>query len=367
MKTRLASRIMALVFAMILLSALLTGCVTNSTPPPTQPTTAPEPTTSPSLTTTSAAPLTNLPVHTRLKLSQAPRLGETAELEYSASLNVQDLLGIGKSEASLVNSRAWLEFVHTRIQGSYAEAKYGVKVPAEKVVLSGNSTWSGSGLENRDIKLDATIQFPEEGYWIIYGRFTGENWTAPYESRMAVVVTRDAAGVVGTPEFNSGPLARFGDFSYGEPAKPSPSELHPVTIELDISKPPRAGEEATITYRIDSLNDISDFSTELRFFRRSGERVSADKLLVKGEAITELDLKAGVPAEISATVVFPDADDWRIAVYGVSPENIREKTAGAGDGIELTVASDIGSFGWKYQKIMPSPPPSGISTVTALP
>ena len=202
------------------------------------------------------------------------------------------------------------------------EAKYGVKVPAEKVVLSGNSTWSGSGLENRDIKLDATIQFPEEGYWIIYGRFTGENWTAPYESRMAVVVTRDAAGVVGTPEFNSGPLARFGDFSYGEPAKPSPSELHPVTIELDISKPPRAGEEATITYRIDSLNDISDFSTELRFFRRSGERVSADKLLVKGEAITELDLKAGVPAEISATVVFPDADDWRIAgIWGFPGEH----------------------------------------------
>jgi hypothetical protein len=93
--------------------------------------------------------------------------------------------------------------------------------------------------------------------------------------------------------------------------------------------------------------------------------VPADKLLVKGDAISTLNLKAGVPVLISATVVFPDADDWSIEAYGVSPENISNKTAGAGDVIELTITSDRGSFGWKFKYLNSlTPPPSGISTVT---
>jgi hypothetical protein len=216
---------------LILSSALLAGCTS-----PTSSTEAPETTTPESPTT---FPITKLPYKADLSLSQAPKTGETAEMNYHISFHVDDFLSIGKTKDSLKRASAWIQFIWTKTQGSYAEAKYGVKVPTEQVVLNGNPSWSGNAIENNDIKLSTTIRFPEEGYWIIYGRFTGEGWAAPCESRMAVVVTRDAAGIVGTPEFKSGPLARFGDYSYGELTKPSPSELHPVTIELDISKPPR--------------------------------------------------------------------------------------------------------------------------------
>jgi hypothetical protein len=357
-KGKISLTVLGLAFT--LSSTLLTGCTTSNFTSSTKLTE----------TTTSTSPITtkttNLPYKAGLDISQSPKLDETAELNYNISFLVDDLLAIGKTKDSLKYAKAWLQFVWAETQGSYAEAKYGVEVPASKVILNGNPSWSGNAIEDNDIKLSTTIQFPEEGYWIIYGRFTGEGWAAPYESRMTLVVTKDAAGIVGTPGFNSGPLARFGDFSYGELARPSPSNDHPVTIELNISKPPRVGEEATITYYINSLNDVADFSTELSFNRRNGEKGPADKLIVKGTATSKLDLKAGVPALISATVIFPDADDWRIEVYGVSPKNISNKTAGVADEIELTITPDLGSYGWKAMYMVPSTQPtSGINTVTS--
>ena len=306
---------------------------------------------------------TELPISTRLSISHPPKLGETAELTYS--VNVRDIAGLGQPKESLADSRAWVEFIWVNTQGSYLEAKYGLEVPANEVLVSGNVAWSGNALETPDVELTSTVQLPREGIWIIYGYFSGEGWKAPYKSRMAVAASLMAAAVVGTPEFSSGPLAYLGNFPYGEVAKPTPDDLNPVVMELDISRPPRVGEEVTITCRISSLYDVPDFTTELRFFRRTGERIPADSVLVKGFTKWDFDLKAGNPIEVSATVKFSEAGDWRIGAYGNSLQNIQNQYFGFADNLQMNVGSDKGSFGWQEQPVgNPTSPCSGTSTVT---
>jgi hypothetical protein len=285
----------------------------------------------------------------QISLSKAPKLGESAELTFHVAPRATQ--GSIEAERNLENSRAWVEFVWANTQGSYSEAKYGVQVPTNEVLVKGNLTWSGNARETKDIDLVSTVQLPREGFWKIYGYFSSANSTMPLRTQRAVIVTKDAAGILGTPEFSSGPLAYLGNFSYGTVSKPTLDERHPVTVELDISKAPRAGEEATITCRVASLGDVPNFSVELRFFRRSGQRVPADNLLVSGNGTWSFDLKAGTPVNLSTKVKFPDPDDWRIEVVGNSLENINAHMAGFADYIPLSVRTDKSSFGWEERPI----------------
>jgi hypothetical protein len=314
----------------------------------------------------SAVPATKAPLGGGgISLSKAPKLGETADLTYN--IKILDVIGFGQPKESLTNSRAWVEFVWANTQGSYSEAKYGVQVPPKEVLVSGNLTWTGNALDIRDINVASTIQLPREGYWIVYGYFSGEDWTRPYKSRMAVVVTSGAAAVVGTPEFE--PLAYLGNFAYGEVGRPTLDERHPVTVELDISKAPRVGEEATLTFRFASDRDLPQFRTVIRFFRMPDDissQVGGWDLLTTGEAQQEFPLKSNEPLQLSYKVRFPIVGDWQINGEGNPQQIIGTSGAGFADNINITVEHHKGWFGWK---VKPSPPvtfPPGM-TETGIP
>jgi hypothetical protein len=71
-------------------------------------------------------------------------------------------------------SIAWIEFYWNNTRGSYSEAKYAVKIPAEEVVVSGDTNWEGNLLEN--IQLCSQIRLPREGIWKIKAFFSAEEY-----------------------------------------------------------------------------------------------------------------------------------------------------------------------------------------------
>ena len=299
----------------------------------------------------SLPPATEPPISTRLAISHAPKVGETADLTFTIKVNSFT----EQTKERLAKSRAWVEFVWVNTQGSYSEAKYGLPVPLEQVLVSGNLNWAGDAFEAREIGLSSTVRLPREGIWIIYGYLSGENWNQPQESRMAIAVTKDTAAIMGTEEFRSGPLAYLGNFPYGQAGRGTLSELHPVIMELDISKAPRVGEEAILTCRISSLHDVSNFSTELRFFRRRKDNsiltITPASLLVNGVAEREFNLQANETVEFSATIKFPEEGDWWIYAEGISEEDRTNHTGGYADNLRMTITGEKSFFSWQERQI----------------
>jgi hypothetical protein len=216
-------------------------------------------------------------------------------------------------------------------------------------------SWAGDAFEAREIGLSSTVRLPREGIWIIYGHLSGENWNQPQRVRMAIAVTKDTAAIMGTEDFRFGPLAYLDNFPYGQAGKGTLSELYPVIIELDISKAPRVGEEAILTCRISSLHDVSNFSTQLSFFRRRKDNsiltITPASLLVNGVAGREFNLKANETVELSATIQFPEEGDWWIYAEGISEEDKANHKGGYADNLRMTITGERSFFGWQERQI----------------
>ena len=124
--------------------------------------------------------------------------------------------------------------------------------------------------------------------------------------------------------------------------------LNPVIQELDISKAPTVGEETILTCNIYSLYDVSDFSTQITFRKRTvgnkTRKVSGDNLLVDGVLNWTGNVSKDVPSQFSATIKFPEEGDWQIHVQGNYPTS--EKYAFS-DEMHLHVSHDLSYFGWK--------------------
>ena len=124
-------------------------------------------------------------------------------------------------------------------------------------------------------------------------------------------------------------------------------QLHPAFIEIDISKAPRVGEEVDLTYRIVSLYEVMDFSTMIHITKRTvgnaEKRVLIENVVSGADLAWQGDLKPGEPVVVTSTVVFTEAGDWRIGVFGEIPVN----EVRPGDVIWLNVTDARGSFGWE--------------------
>lgn len=301
---------------------------------------------------TTVPPDTTVPPHTRapdwidLSLSPVPKLGETAKLTFTAKVSSFKIFKDNN------NAWTWVEFSHVNLEGSYSQAKYGVPVPLDEVLVSGDLSWEGNIFEEMPPEMTATIQLPREGIWVITGYLSGEDREKPLiEKEVRVLVTKDTAELMNTSEFESGPFGYLSYFRYGQfSGRTTPTNYDPVTLELDISKLPSVGEEALLTCRISSIIDYPDYSARVSFWKRvEGQQISEvpeDSILVDGDLKWGGDLEEGESVEFSATIKFPEEGDWEIRAFGEHPKYPGNFFT---DTIQISIRTDRQFFGWEEQ------------------
>ena len=321
----------------------MTSCIKSE---PTQPIeTSPE--TTDNITQTSVS--TVAPSYFDLNLSPVPDLENPGNLEVSFDMLEPDQYD------NLENSRIDLEFYWTNIHGSYSEAKRAELIPIEEVLVSGETTWEGNTSTNPSITLHSQIKLPREGIWKIKAAFSTYEEVQLTE-KLKVAVAEGTSGIMNTKEFSSNPLAYLANFSYGEVSEHYLDELHPVFIDLDISKAPRVGEEVVLTYRIESLDEVADFSTQFVVYKRTEgnaeERIPGDSIITAGSPAWTGDLVPGEPIIVTSTITFPEEGDWKIGV--------RRDQGIYFDYIWINVTNTRGSFGWEERK----PPQNPDVTIT---
>jgi hypothetical protein len=321
---------------------------------------------------TTVSPDTTVPPHTTepnqmyLSLPQPPKLGETAELK----LVIAKVSAFSSFE-DMESAQAWVEFSHVDLEGSYSQAKYGVPIPLDEVIVSGDLSWEGNIFEEGLPELTATIQLPREGIWVITGYFYSEgltNYQNRLEREIRVLITEETAELMNTQEFKSGPFGYLSHFRYGQfSGRRLPTEYDPVILELDISKIPLVGEEAVVTCHIRSMVDVQNYFVTISFAKRPGDYppivfMSGDSFLVDGNLRWGGDLKKDEPTKFSLTVQFPEDGNWQIIASGDCPTNDKLNFT---DDMKMSISNDRQFFGWIEYPVDidygDTPQPTGIS------
>jgi hypothetical protein len=354
------------VIIVLLATLFLTGCNSSG-----ETTTS---TTNISSTLTTTMIIDGLPYRTdtTLAISAAPKLGETVDLTFTVKVVKSD--DRHQPAEGLAKSKAWIDFYWTNTQGSYSEAYSSVQIPAEQILVNGELPWEGGYKD--DLTLHSKIKLPREGIWSIRARFYGEGWLAGAGRELEVAVADGTAAIIGTEDFKNGPLAYMGNCTYagGVRGPTVANEMSPaVTLGLDISKPPRPGEEVSLSCRITSVIDVPDVSIRWSFFRRAGDSVQdipATELLSSADLGWKTDVKKGEPAVFSTTIKFPMEGDWEIVASGVSGT---KPLIQSGHRMRISITSTRSSFGWmditpphtgKPPSTMPGTPTAIYNTTT---
>jgi hypothetical protein len=312
------------------------------------------------------------PVMGRFEISPFPEPGK--KFECVLNLEVRRIWeGLWQNQTSdvLVDSKAWISISRAGIHGSYSEARNFTEVPREEVVLSCNTVWEGNALETRSIELKSTLCLPGDGIWLIEGDFAGStdnirrpsllHWSHYFaiDDGIALKYKSDA--------MKSSPLAYLEHFSYGRSGLLPFEEQNPLILELDISHPPLAGEEVTLTYKaLCPLFDINDLILKMVFVMRNKNvsitGFSAKDIVVKSELGFSPDvfgnvlwdkwktsLRMGEPRELSTTIKFPEPGEWNIGISGRGylPNG---KTAYTSDDIKLTISENQSYYGWEEKR-----------------
>ena len=301
------------------------------------------------------------PYSAGISIKPVPKIGETAEMTYTFDVVNSDFLP-GRPGAE--DAKAWIEFWWTDPAGSYLTAKQAVQIPVSEVVVSGNTTWEGDYTKTRLLHLKSTIKLPRAGIWQIEGYFTGKGWKTPIKFYSRDFISQDFAADMYSDSFKTSPFAYLGydNFDYGFlkdkrkmdfPNQQSDS----VIMELDISKPPKAGEEVTLTCTMASLTNVSDYSMTIAFSRRLAggplKSVPVTQLLVKGDYQWQGNVQKAQPAVFTATIKFPEEGDWQVYASGQSPDNIKNHTFGGADILDLSIATPTSYYGWKPLIVKP--------------
>jgi len=340
------------VLLILALLLLVSACDNTSTTPSTD---------TPTSSSTSSS-TTTLPweYDTELTISQAPKIGETAELTFTV-----DVIKLDNShpEEGLARSRAWIDFYWTNTKGSFSEAYSPVQIPLEEVSVNGELSWEGS--YDDVLTLHGEIKLPREGIWSIRGRFYGEGWSTGFGAEIEVAVADGTAAIMGTEDFENGPLAYLSANSYagGVSGPGVPNDIHPVSLGLDISKAPRPGGEVTLSCRIISLIDVPDFSIQWSFYRGK-EEIPETEFLSSKDLDWKIDVKKDEPVVFSTVIKFPTEGDWDIAAVGKSGINY---LTGSGHRLKMSITSTRSYFGWMERPLTTTPTITGTTSTTTLP
>jgi hypothetical protein len=312
-------------------------------------------------TTTSLITTTQPPYSAGISLNLVPKIGETTEMTYTFDVVASDFL---QGNPGTENARAWVEFWWTDPTGSYLTAKQAVKIPLSEVVVSGDTTWQGDYTKTRSLHLTSTIKLPRAGIWQIEGYFTGAGWKTPIKFYSRDFINQDFAADMYSDSFKTSPFAYLGydyfDYGFLKDKRKIDflnAQFDPVIMELDIAKPPKAGEKVTLTCTMDSLSDVSDFSAAIHFYRRlpNGGRLEeiGSDFLPSGSLTWQGNLKQGIPVVFSVVIKFPEEGDWEILAEGNSQANINNHIGGYSDDLDITLSSVRNFFGWNPLIVKP--------------
>jgi hypothetical protein len=289
------------------------------------------------------------PAYIKLSIPVLPKPGETADLIININFIEREKQFFPEG---IENAGVWTEFYWTSTKGSYSEAKQAILIPPSKVMVEGLTSWGGDLVYN--IQSSCKIRLPLEGVWQIKSFFASEKyetiWSGLYFASL------DGYAVKLTHGGNDDQPSYLRNFEYGMQSPLTLSEdMNPIILEADISKPPKVGEEAVITCRIRSLNDVPDFSAQFKFFKRRIDvdgafSVPPDKLLVQGNLSWKGDLKANQSTVFSATIKFPETGEWEVYASGNSSERKANQMSGFAESIHMNITNDVSSYGWEKRE-----------------
>lgn len=293
-----------------------------------------------------------------LKLDKAPRLNEPVKLncvrktsdfappgqEKKASDNVSQ----GKS--NLVppkHEKITLEF--ERID---PKTYFVIKVPAQEVLAGGNLNWEGD-MTGEPMDFSVTLKFPYEGNWGIYARSSQR----PEDKDGILFNVAEGSGSFGWPK-DYRPITG--------PFPNRPTEQSPITVELDIPKPPRLNEPVQLIWSLNSIRDIDEVIGKVEFWHlegTTGAKVPVEDMLIAGDLTWNGSLKKDSPLHFSATIKFPQEGDWAIQTYGDS--YVEQQPINAGSSLFLHIDKDKSRWGWTepHKEKYEGPPPEPIIPV----
>jgi|GEM_PF-2292486 hypothetical protein len=297
-----------------------------------------------------------------LKLEKAPRLNEPVKLkcirqtsdffppgrEKKVSDNISQVEGefVPPGQEKKASDKPKHEKINLTVEHLDLKTRSLKEVPLEGVMVGTSLNWEGD-MTGEPMQFSATIKLPYEGCWSIFARST-------YNPRdidsVAVQVTEDASMFGCEKDYRpSG--------SYSFPI--NPSQRWPVSVELDIPKPPRLGEPAQLTWSLNSIRDIDGVISEVQFYRMEGTnwvRVPAEDMLLEGDLSWKGSLKKGNIVDFSATVKFPREGDWGISA--IADSYAEQEPINASSGLFLHVEKDKSRWGWTepHEKPFDGPP-----------
>jgi len=298
-----------------------------------------------------------------IQLEKAPRLNEPVNLtcirqtgdfvppgqEKKISDNVSqgenDFVPIGQEKK--VTDKTKHEKITLEFERVDPKTRLLVKVPAQEVHVGGNLNWEGD-ITGEPLEFSATIKFPYEGNWGIYVRSTYR----PEDSDSIFLSVAEDSGSFGWPE-DYRPST-----SHSFPI--TPSQRWPISVELDIPKPPLVNEPVQLTWSINSIRDIDEVISEVKFQRMEGtDRVEAPAkdMLIEGDLTWKGSLKKDSPLNFSVTVRFPLEGDW--GIVAIADSYVEQEPINASSRLFLHAAKDKSRWGWteSHEKPLQGPPP----------
>jgi hypothetical protein len=346
----------------IMFSAISTAC-DNSTPPNSS-----SPTTQTPVTTQPVATEPDYPVSARLDILPIT----DKEMEVHFTINIDRIWDgiwqyVEATSGTLVNSRAWITVLWAGIDGPYSEARQYTEIPFEDIVVSGGTVWEGNALETRTIELRSTIRLPKEGKWEFIGQFAGEGWQKPVIQYQHMAVADGMAIPYYSQDIKDSPLAYLKYFGYGTTGKLPADEYNPVSLELDMTHPPLAGEEVTVTYlALSPYYNIDDFEVRTYFTKRVEDNkivdVPAADIVVSTEIGWDVDAHGNTIwkdwetdiakdgfKELTHIIKFPEPGEWEIYIHGrcvIEGMGVFQ----TGDGIKINITEDDAYYGWQDRR-----------------
>jgi hypothetical protein len=277
-----------------------------------------------------------------LQLDKAPRLNEPVEL--NCIRRTSDFVTPGQERNA--GDKPKHEKITLEIERIDPKTRLVVEVPTQDVLVGGNLDWEGD-MTGKPMNFSATIKFPYEGNWRICARSTYH-----YDDSDCVFLNvAEDSGTFGFKE-DYAPPAWCGD---------TPSELCPIIVEFDISKPSRLDEPFQITWGISTIRDIAEAVGEVEFYRMEGtDRISMpiEEVLIEGDLTWNGSLKKDSPIYFSATVKLPQKGDWEIRATSTYYTE-EQVPINSGCVLYLHVDKDKGRWGWaeSHEKPLQGPPP----------
>jgi hypothetical protein len=210
---------------------------------------------------------------------------------------------------------------------------FRIKVPAQEVLVGGNLNWEGD-ITGEPLDFSATLKFPYEGNWAIYAQSTLDPMD---KASIFLNIAEDSSSFGWPPDYRP----------HTEPYPYSPTEYSPITVELDIPKPPRLNEPVQLTWSLNSIRDVDGVTGRVEFGHLegiTGANVPAEDMLIDGDLTWQGSLKKNDTLHFSATIKFPLEGDWAIRAHGDS--YVEEQPINSTSPLFLHIDKDKSRWGW---------------------